>query len=172
MIDLEHIEKFKTFLNYSGNIETKKPAKISHQNFFYIRVSLYQNTIFDLEHNFNIVEKKSLLLQPPNIVDTELIKAFIIGYIDGDGSIFQKTDRNYKYVVLSICGTQEMLTWMYDFFNKEYFKRESKLPKPNLKSKIGKNTWEYIITGRKALIILNDFRLINTTKLCRKWNNF
>ena len=48
----------------------------------------------DLNNNYNIIPAKSLILKAPNIdwEDKESIDAYIIGLIDGDGTIgFQKT---------------------------------------------------------------------------------
>ena len=40
-----------------------------------------------LDNNFNVIPKKSLTLRPPPLRQEEYIRAFIRGYMDGDGSI-------------------------------------------------------------------------------------
>lgn len=64
--------------------------------------------IDDLYCNFNIIPNKSLTLQSPNLKNKEAIDAFIIGYIDGDGSISYSKIRNELQI--SLIGTNEMLS--------------------------------------------------------------
>jgi len=56
-----------------------------------------------------IVPKKSLILQPPKI-DKQFYLPFILGYFDGDGSIYYLNKSNIYG--LSIEGTKEMLNWI------------------------------------------------------------
>lgn len=56
-----------------------------------------------------IVPKKSLILQPPKIKE-EFYLPFILGYFDGDGSIYKT--KQYNNFALSIEGTEEILKWI------------------------------------------------------------
>ena len=59
--------------------------------------------------NKGIVPRKSLILQPP-LIDEQYFLPFILGYFDGDGSIY-KLSQNNRYEI-SFVGTKEMLTWI------------------------------------------------------------
>lgn len=62
----------------------------------------------DLLKNFNITNNKSLTLISPEL-PPELIDAFIIGYIDGDGSIgLYNSENTQKFLRISILGTINM----------------------------------------------------------------
>lgn len=62
----------------------------------------------DLFINFNITPNKSLTLSPPENLTNELKDAFIIGYIDGDGSIGLYKSKKQKSLQISILGTLQM----------------------------------------------------------------
>jgi len=69
----------------------------------------------DLLRHYNITPRKSLTLEPPNITGKDNIKAFISGYIDGDGCFrygSRSKDGNWKYLVLEVIGTRRFLEWM------------------------------------------------------------
>lgn len=59
---------------------------------------------------FNIVPQKTLVLIPPQIENEEYIRAFIRGYIDGDGCISQRSDR--KSWTVSCVGTWLVTDWV------------------------------------------------------------
>lgn len=121
----------------------------------------------DLEEVFNIMSRKSLTYTYPNLIDEELIKAFIIGYIDGDGSIcFIGKD---KYLKLSICGTLDSCRWVKSFFDNWF--EVGKAKKSIEEDKKGtKNFCEYVVYGKRALNIINLLKEIPIQKLERKWN--
>jgi hypothetical protein len=123
--------------------------------------------IKDLKEVFNLGPNKSMTYTFPNLVDEELIKAFIIGYIDGDGSIcFIGKD---KYLKLSVCGTSEFLNWMKYYIDK--WIEPSKARKSITYNKKGTyNVCEYVVYGKRALRVINLLKEIPIQKLERKWN--
>lgn len=70
-----------------------------------------------LEH-WNILPNKSNILLPPNITNLKYIYAYIIGYFDGDGSVFWTKGFKYKVFHISLCGTQELLEWIKFYIHK------------------------------------------------------
>lgn len=116
----------------------------------------------DLKEHYNIVPNKSLNLQPPNL-DADFVLPFIIGYIDGDGSIWQ--DKKNNRLCISMVGTQEVLEWI---------RRElSLLPgKYSSKERVHKygSTAQYALRGRRALEVFDQISSIPVPKLSRKWN--
>lgn len=68
-----------------------------------------KDMVRDLSDNFNIIPKKSLILEPPNIKNQQHIANFIRGYIDGDGCF-------HKDKQLIILGTKDVLNWIVNQF--------------------------------------------------------
>jgi len=93
--DVDIIEKIKIVLEYKGPIY-KKPrsnGKISYS------LRICDPVIFQSLNNLNITERKSLTLKPPKI-PKYLIRHFIRGYFDGDGSVSLRSPKyNNKLVV-------------------------------------------------------------------------
>lgn len=106
--DAEWLEKFKQFLEYSGNINYfssntsyKKDTKVA-------RLLIGNNKIVsDLEKR-GVLEHKTFKLK--KIPDTNFKDDFVRGYIDGDGALVKRTPR------LIICGTKDFLTSIADYF--------------------------------------------------------
>jgi predicted metal-dependent hydrolase len=73
--------------------------------------------IIALEKNWNIVSNKSLILQPPNITELNHKLAYIIGYLDGDGSaslrkLKRKTGTKLDLKVGFVAGDPTILEWI------------------------------------------------------------
>ena len=83
-----------------------------------------------------VFKQKTNILLPPKI-KRELIRHFIRGYIDGDGSIY-KTANDYGYDWhLNIVGTNELLTFIIEyFFDEKLVQRKTKLEKRKKHHKI------------------------------------
>lgn len=119
----------------------------------------------DLFNNFSITPRKSLTLQPPKLFDEELIQAFIIGLIDGDGCI--DFNRHGK-LRISLSGTYDICQWVKQYCdnsdNQCYNKKLS-----NVLPGHG-NVWRYEISGERAVRILNILKQLPVPKLVRKWD--
>lgn len=117
--------------------------------------------IKNLENYFNITPRKSLTLKPPKIDNIDMIKAYMSGFIDGDGCV-RKRD---KHLCLSVCGTEEICCWFRDLHRSWY-------GLPNRYSFIRRtdtNLFEYQICGRKGAYILTDLFRLDVPKMERKW---
>ena len=109
--DIEHLKKFqifcgtnaeiKSYIGYEGYSNDTPMCKITLNS---IKIS---NDLIDK----GIVPNKSLILQPPKI-SKEFYKPFILGYFDGDGSIYKTSQ--YNNYSISFQGTKEILTWIYE----------------------------------------------------------
>ena len=103
--DKEHLEKFKTFLSYKGNIYFKQKTK-SYRILF--RDSQIHKDLIKL----GCIPRKSLILKFPikKQVPKKLIFHFIRGYFDGDGYI-----RDSKSAIeITLLGTKEFLRSILD----------------------------------------------------------
>lgn len=170
------LEQFIKDIKYNGIILDRitKPTSKS-----FIQKEYYQSTvqicdsteiIDDLKKHWNITERKSLTLQPPNLIKLEHKLAYIIGYIDGDGSIgINITKYNKNILSLRILGTKELLNWIIDTFScieNNKYKRKNIFQRNKI----------YVIDysdNRGYYILQNLIKFIKKHKLPilkRKWN--
>jgi hypothetical protein len=118
IIDKNHLIQFKNDIEYNGIIENIKSCNGGMINGRQIRggesVRLgisSQKIVNDLANIFGIYSRKTLTHEPPIGLTEKQEFAFIIGYIDGDGSI-SKINAKCKYpIIFQICGTESFLNW-------------------------------------------------------------
>lgn len=116
----------------------------------------------DLAANFNIGPRKSLTLKPPTNLGVKNARAFMAGYIDGDGCFrygAQSKTGSWKYLILEVVGTEELLTWMAE-----------RLPE---KPSIRKTENVFVLSSSCKKAFENYLYLHNPALplLERKWNN-
>lgn len=94
--DIEHIEKLANKINYNKIRKNNKSCLLQFAS---------KEMFMDLKNNFNIQERKSLILKPCNIPE-KFTSHYVRGYFDGDGHILK------DYDVIGFSGTYEMLRWI------------------------------------------------------------
>lgn len=111
--DEEWLKKFKSFLNYNGEIKTYKVGDNGYKpETEYVRLLIGNNKVVaDLE-KFGVVEHKTHILN--KIPDIQYIDDFIRGYIDGDGSLRK------DYPCFQICGTKDFLQSIANYLEVDY----------------------------------------------------
>ena len=110
--------------------------------------------------NKGVVPNKSLILQPPQI-SQEFYKSFILGYYDGDGSLY-KTNQ-YNNFSFSIQGTKEILEWINSVF-------DLNCPLEKRNPQDGKNCYYIRIGGvDKIYTVLTELYNSSNTYLDRKY---
>jgi hypothetical protein len=169
--DKDFLIKFLNTINYEGTIRyyENKGRK-------YVGVEIKSNKICeDLRNNFNITERKTHTLCPPNLFEKNLIDAFICGYIDGDGSVyFSKNKNKQRRVGISIIGTDKMLSWIINRFCEIYGKEKSEKLYEN-KGGFGstnknKKVFTTSIYDRWARTVILNMSEIDVPKMERKWS--
>jgi hypothetical protein len=123
--------------------------------------------VSDLKTIYNITPRKSLTLEPPNLINEEMIKAFIIGYIDGDGTICFLGKQ--KYLRLGIVSTFEMCSWIKSYFDQWV---DPTRAKHEIQRKVTKNSSEiseYTVYGKRAAKLINLLKEVPVHRLKRKW---
>lgn len=172
-MDRGHIEKYIKDLESNHNINdyTIEPTEKSFNN----KTVYSSRLLFKSEHMCNslkdkgCVENKSLILTFPSydIIPKHLIRHFLRGYFDGDGSlILSKGSINFK-----ICGTEEFLNGIVEVlnenipsysFNKDNFDKKDK--------ESDKNNYSVSYGGRvKTLTVMNWLYKDSTIYLDRKY---
>lgn len=124
--DLEHLEKFRKFLNLTTEIRTG----ISNEGYAYCHLSVRNKHLWSILNNLGCVPKKSLILQFPdlNIFPSKVhVLHFVRGYVDGDGCLTVYNQINHRIrTVLSLVGTESFLNTINTLFgNKGYITNKS-----------------------------------------------
>lgn len=134
----ELIEYLKKELKYGGPIYSGSTVGENYYN-----LTITSNHIVNKLSEYNIVNKKSLIYDFPNINGDDKIRDFIRGYIDGDGSVGVYDNGNgYEYLVISFVGTK-------NFINNT----SKKIPIgfSSVRELIGENCFEIRWYGKKAV---------------------
>lgn len=159
--DIEHLNKFKQFCKTDAEIKSYIGYEGFSKSTPMCKITLNSKKISNDLIDKGILPNKSLILQPPKI-SKEFYKPFILGYFDGDGSIFKASQ--YNNYSISIQGTKEMLTWICQVLD-----WDAKLEKRNPNST---NNSYYIRCGgtNKPYQVLNQLYNSCETHLDRKFN--
>ena len=109
--DKTHLEKLKQFMNSNVKIVDHIQTAGFSNNTEMSKITFNSIKMAQDLNRVGITNKKSLTLKPP-LIDEQFFLPFILGYFDGDGSIFQFN--NNKEWGINIEGTKEMLEWIND----------------------------------------------------------
>lgn len=112
--DKQQLAKFKKSLNSTYPINTYKQTSSYSNDIVYCRMIITSDKMFDDLVNHGVVEHKTQILKAPDI-DSKFYNSFILGYFDGDGSIFLNNSRSPFYSI-NIVGTDDMLTFIHNQF--------------------------------------------------------
>lgn len=167
-ITLKEEDKYilETLCKYIGfdltcikQIKTKERESFKARTYYRLTISSVQ--IAKKLHEYGAIEKKSLVLQPPKNIPEKMLKHFVRGFIDGNGSII--FDVNTKSFRVQIASTLSMTEWLRDFFGGAQ------------KIKKGKNVFYYCVGGtRKSYELLSKIyeNSSEDLRLKRKYQKF
>ena len=165
--------KDKTFLEtFLSNLDSTYTVKDSISKEQYECSTIYitsKQICEDLYSNFNIYPNKSLTLTPPNL-ENEFLDCFIMGLIDGDGTIgySARKEGTQPSFYISVVGTKEMMELVKNRFEFILKKETSKL----FQRDSSKNFYQYRISDRQARIVFLYFyeKYNYLPTLSRKWS--
>lgn len=114
--DEDHLRKFANFIKYKKSIKNKV-VKYKNKEYQAVRIQIHSKHLWNTLNNYGCTPKKSLTLKFPDrsiFKDESLIRHFIRGYFDGDGSlgIYENKVDKYTYhnkFQCSLLGTYEFL---------------------------------------------------------------
>jgi hypothetical protein len=161
--DIGHLEKYKKFAEYNGPIEIRECllgknirrfGKKQKYKTALLRISS-RKICADLRR-YNIIPRKSLVLEFPNCLSDNLVPHYLRGYIDGDGCWYVN-DRKYNDATLAILSTESFLNRIQDIlFGRNLIERIYKLKRP---SKI----YKLEIRGRRLTSKIAEWLYSNST---------
>lgn len=106
--DITHLEKLAKALNVNKPILISKTNNTRHNR---CRLYFSNKHLWEVLNNYGCTPNKSLTLKFPDdniFANKDLIRHFIRGYIDGDGSL-RYLDKEHKQMGISILGTEHFL---------------------------------------------------------------
>jgi DNA-binding CsgD family transcriptional regulator len=111
-IDVKHLKELCRFVGRDEKLFFRQRQGQTRVLEF-VEVDLLSSKLMDdLVNNFNIVPRKSLILEPPDL-PRELRRHFIRGYFDGDGSI--GWHKHNETIRLNFCsGSERFLEWIWN----------------------------------------------------------
>ena len=122
--DIDHLEKFRKFLQLTTEIRTGETNGIK-----FCHLSVRNKHLWNTLNNLGCTPQKSLTLTFPNLklfTKKEYILHFIRGYVDGDGCLTISKDRDKLRTRLTIVGTESFLNSINHLFsNKGYIRNKS-----------------------------------------------
>lgn len=167
--DRHILDEFIKKIQFTGNLLFLEKRNEKHQNM--VRLELNSRKMSDDLNSLGCVQRKSLILQFPNNkqVPNNLIRHFIRGYFDGDGSISINRGGNNQYRRLAISITSSK--FFCDSLNNIIVNKFK--VKPKYDNYVNPSTKTLVIGGtRQAIHILNWLYKDSNIKLNRKYNKF
>lgn len=177
--DKNHLIKIQKLLennspikNYIAKSKNGKIAKnnAKHTTYKYSELTITSSNIFDDLSRFNILPNKTYNYTLPNwLINHELFRHFIRGYIDGDGSICvsYKNDYHKPQISFSLLGNYDVLNDINNILIKIGINKAKINHKLNTK-----NTYRIRYSGNIQMFKLGNFLYENATiYLDRKYNN-
>lgn len=163
--DIEYLEIVKNKVEFSGNLYLKKQKGQNNQRTLCLNSIKMKADLLKL----GIFPAKSLVLKFPTFdqVPEEFIHSFVLGYFEGDGSIWITTSHNNRYTNyhIGICGT-------LDFCNEL---RDLAKEKLNISCQVNKhgNIYIFEIGGNFHIIKFLDWIYKDSTfQMKRKYNKY
>lgn len=155
--DKAHLEKFNRFL------KNEKPVKFDD---YRARVVVTRKHLKTRLIELGCTPRKSLTLKYPHgLIPSSLERHFIRGYVDGDGSISQKTNHPYS-CIFQLLGTPEFLQSVIDVMDW----RSRNFYKTNKDGASQAQFFAY--SGEEALSNLRSLYDNSNISLERKFNKF
>lgn len=177
-------EKDKEILDFViGELKTTYPIKRYEQKqgyapgTYYIRLLICSQTLVDGLKKNGVWENKTNILEHPNLPQ-HLVRHFIRGYLDGDGSIHASISRGEESYNVSFVGTDNLLMWISDyFFENNLIHKKAKIMKRKEEQIVSYIRWGGNFQVKKILDHLYEGGTFSLTRkkekylaLCNKLN--
>ncbi|MAE82200.1 MAG: hypothetical protein CMB80_05670 [Flammeovirgaceae bacterium] len=172
--DFTHLCEMAKDTGYNGKVSTYTMDDGSERTM--LRVYSARQWVLDLHRNWNITPQKTVGQKAPFIKDDELIKAFLVGLIDGDGSIGtinRASDKRQEHFV-EFLGTRSLMLWVKRWVDKAI--PPTRRNTPMVHRKRGGNDPEHLhrfgIYGNRAEALIKLLADVPIPRLERKWRRF
>jgi hypothetical protein len=178
--DRDVLDRLKLTLNYEGPLRHYKASdyvyKKDNKSGFPVGYIMHGNQAValditsalqyhkDLLLHYNIIPNKTFILQPPNITNMQMIKAYIAGYYDGDGSLsWHRKNNSPQWHILGNVNMLQWIKYILESLTGEHFTLMNKANKYSNISGIYKG-------GAGVYKTLELFSDLHLPRLERKWD--
>jgi hypothetical protein len=167
--DIDLLHKFKKDIKYEGPLlkgGKEKVASISGGYISHITAGVRINIsnakiVQDLMSKGIVPGNKTYVSTFPQNVPSHLVKHLIRGIIDGDGWVCATKS---GYPSIGVCGTESVVTGVRDNLNIDCSNSQ-------IRHK-GTHYWDFMLYGKKAMIVLDWLYKDATVYLDRKYNKY
>lgn len=175
--DSEHLEKFNTFM------KCITPNKVKHgtvtcegKTYYRCRWSVNNKHLKERLCELGCVPNKSLILTFPDesiFASKDLIRHFIRGYWDGDGSL-SWSNKEHTYPCMVLLGTESFLNSVMNYLNFPKYKLQSKsesgVRQFSIGHKIAFNTAKYLYENATIYLTRKYEKYLEYCRLYEKSN--
>lgn len=161
-LDKSHLEKLrdvlaprKKIMDYCYEKQLGRSTSVFNVN--------SKRIVDDLARHFLIGPRKSLTLEAPTLNDISLKESFMVGYIDGDGTITKKGD------MIRVVGTSNFLAWIKTHMDQYYPGRGGRVAGLRYNRRSPK-IYDYGFGAGRAIGLLDTIARYNLPILARKWS--
>lgn len=163
--DKEHLDKLNKYLESSYEVKKYMSGSGYSEGNCYVRLLITSNPLGENLINQGCVLNKTDILKPPT-VKPGLIRHFLRGYFDGDGSIFI-TKGSYT---VNLVGTFEMCEFFQDYLlSQGLVKQKTKIDKRKEEHKVCYTRYG---GNQQTLKIMNHLYEGSTVYLDRKYKRY
>tara|TARA_R100000656_G_scaffold119948_1_gene94018 strand:- start:2242 stop:3039 length:798 start_codon:yes stop_codon:yes gene_type:complete len=155
--DKSHLEKFKNDIEYTGIIRKDCAERLGKTHCGALLYISSREIVEDLKSLYSITERKSLTLRPPSLKESE-VDYFILGYFDGDGTVYQK--RQYKCV--RFYGTKWINLWIKERIDHLHGSNSGSIFKKG-------NIWCFELNPSASELFIKHYGCLESPRLNRKW---
>lgn len=158
--DIEHLEKFKKSLNYTGDIKTYNPSKSCYKGTKpYSRILITSDKLALDLIKLGCMENKTDILTYPTEQQAplNLQKHFVRGYIDGDGSLMIKSQRRSYEFAINVTGTLEVMEGIKHFLHLDRLKNQQRHPERPV------NNYSFTIGGNNQTLRIAKYLYDNSS---------
>lgn len=168
-LELDQLKKFKELFKFTGQINSHEYEY--SKNMHGLRLYSAYKITEDLEKNFNLTPNKVYRLPPPNLSDSKLKFAYLIGLLDGDGCVHISNQN--KLIITYTSSSLKIMEWVKNEIESMNLR--------SIKNKGGKiiqlkhaNAYNYQVSGLKAIDLISKVQQLKSEGipiLDRKWDN-
>lgn len=159
--DIEHLNKFALFICNTTRIVRTKKVLFNGKTYDCCRVTVNNTKIYSDLVALGLTERKSLTIKFPHHIETDLLRHFIRGYVDGNGCIYLKS-----FSINITTGSSDFLNSLVRSFNKEL-----NVPVKSISSKKDSTAYTVYYYGENSQKILTWLYSDCNIALDRKYKN-
>lgn len=177
--DEKLINLFIKELKFTGKkmyCQSKSPHSDNISKLVYINIGNFDKNAAYLKEHFNLIPNKTKRLGPTNLKDDKLNLFFLLGAVEGDGSVEYGEVNGYRSCNIGISSCSRVfLVWIKDLIDRVFpFTMYSSMREALISYHKEDHYYRFYVGGLRAAIIINYFRSIRTENigiLSRKWDN-